>query len=1170
MDVCHRGWGVRTSFMRRLVRRPGVKGGVILFRGIGAAARRYLEADRSTADEYYLEGGTALAEFAVTDSEGEVIEARTLDPVQYAAWVDWMDPISGTLMGTPRGAGEGMRGSPRFAEMVINAPKSLSIAAALYPEVSDVLDVAQQDAAAEIRRWLAQHSVTRIGPRHAREVVPVQQLQSVSVAHKTSRAGDPHRHIHFQIGTRVYAAGTWRGLDTTALFKQQGAIRALGTAIIAAHPQLAAVLDQHGLTLDPVTGEVAELEPFNAALSKRGAQVERNLATFEAEWEAAHPGEEPGPVVRARLKAKAWQHERPGKKPTVLGSEAGWRVELEDAGYSPDAPRAHRPVPVALDELRIEEVASRALDRAAAGASAWTVHTLREHVTRITTEHGVQATPEELREFLQLATQLAASDCLSVLPPGVPKPEHVAHLTSLRVVAVEMELRDLLTARAEKSNQRVPGVHGLAMQASLDDEQERAAAVVASTNPLVVVEGAAGSGKTTMLKMAIATAAAEGREMRVVTPTKKAADVAAQELGIPTDSVAALVYAHGFRWNSDGVWTRLKPGDTDPETGSTYRGPAQEARLARGERIVVDEAGMLDQDSALALLQVADEAGATVALVGDRAQLPAVGRGGVLDIAIKLTSAVVDMTRLHRFTDPAYAALTLELRHARNATAIFDRLNEHGLTILHDTDEDVQAAIATTTSTADAITAATNDEARSLNERIRAERVDRGEVDDARTVFGSDGLPIGVGDVIQTRRNESTLGVAKRQTWTVQHVGDDGALSVVETGNGRKQQRTVTLPAEYVAEDAHLAYAVTAYGVQGSTVNAAHTLLSDAIDAAGVYVGMTRGRDTNRLHIVASDLADAKQQFVDALARDRADRGLEDATERAREAVADLVADGPMSVVSAERNRIIERIAKADAEREQWVSAAVRLHDQSQRHKAEYEPQRALAEAADAKAAAVLAEVVESLAQEAVAGGAAFLAAQQDAIAARRAKESASRFRKRPATRTANNADARRAETERVVRGRWQSVPRSESNLPAWSESVAQHEASRVPAVVEARVEAAQARQIANEITARQSREHMALYERVLGDRRPSAVAARVKALREKAAQDRRYLAQLDALPPDEAVKLVNERAAQDEAQRLAAEESRRAAEVGATRLDALRNEPSRDRSSYRDGRLLS
>ncbi|WP_460784662.1 MobF family relaxase [Microbacterium tumbae] len=1137
---------------------------MILFRGTGAAARRYLEADRSTADEYYLEGGTALAEFTVSDPASEVIEARTLDPEQYAAWVDWTGPISGTSMGTPRGAGEGMRGSPRFAEMVINAPKSLSIAAALHPEVSDALDAAQQDAAAEIRRWLAQHSVTRIGPRHAREVVPVQQLQTVTVAHKTSRAGDPHRHIHFQIGTRVYAAGKWRGLDTAALFKQQGAVRALGTAIIAAHRRLAAVLDKHGLTLDPATGEVAELEPFNAALSKRGAQVERNLATFEADWEAAHPGEEPGPVVRARLKAKAWEHERPGKKPTVLGSEAGWRAELEDAGYSPDAPRAHRPAPVALGELRIEEVASRALDRAAAGTSAWTVHTLREHVTRITTEHGVQATPEQLREFVQLATQLAASDCLSVLPPGAPTPEHVAHLTSLRVVAVEMELRDLLTARANKSTQRIPDIHELAVQAGLDDDQERAAAVVASADPLVVVEGAAGSGKTTMLTTAIeAAAAAEGRGMRVVTPTKKAAVVAAQELGIPADSVAALVYAYGFRWNSDGVWTCLTPGDTDPETGSTYRGPAQEARLAPGERIVVDEAGMLDQDTALALLHVADEAGATVALVGDRAQLPAVGRGGVLDIAAKLTPAVVDMTSLHRFIDPAYAALTLELRHARNPAAIFDRLNEHGLIILHDTDDDVPENIAKTTSTADAITAATNDEARALNERIRAERVDRGKVDDARTVFGSDGLPIGAGDVIQTRRNDSTLGVANRQTWTVQHVGDDGAVSIIEISNGRKQQRTVTLPAEYVTEDAHLAYAVTAYGVQGSTVNAAHTVLSDAIDAAGVYVGMTRGRETNRLHIVASDLADAKEQFVDALARDRADRGLEDATERAREAVADLIADGPMSIVSAERDRILERIAKADAERERWLSAAVRLHDQSQRHKAEYAPQRELAEAADAKAAVVLADVVESLTQEAVADGATFLAAQQNAIAAHQAKESASRFRKRSSTRTANNADARRAETERAVRDRWQSVPGSESTLLAWSASVAQHEASHVPAVVEARTEATQARKIVSEIAERQSRERMALYERVLGNRRPSTVAARVKALREQVRQDRRYVAQLDALPPDEAVQLVQERAAQAEAQHSAREEARKSAEARAARFrdDDQRRQrgPSRD-----------
>lgn len=397
-----------------------MKGGVILFRGSGADARRYLESDRLRADDYYLEGGTALAEFSVVDASGVVICEGALTADEYAQWVDWINPLTGESMGTPRQAGEGRQGSPRFAEMVVNAPKSLSIAAALHSDVSKALDAAQRDAVAEIRSWLGQHSVTRVGPRGKQEVVPVEQLETVAVSHKTSRAGDPHRHIHFQIGTRVWAAGAWRGLDTAALFRQQGAIRALGTAVIAAHPQLAAVLDAHGLTLDPVTGEVAELQPYNAVMSKRGEQVARNLAKFEADWRAAHPGQEPGPVAMSRLIAMAWDHERPHKKPTALGHEAAWRAELIEAGYRPDPARVPVRAAVSLDELRVQQVASRALDRCAAGASTWTVHDIQEQVTRMITEAGVRAAPAELRDLVALTTRLAADGCLSVLPPDAP------------------------------------------------------------------------------------------------------------------------------------------------------------------------------------------------------------------------------------------------------------------------------------------------------------------------------------------------------------------------------------------------------------------------------------------------------------------------------------------------------------------------------------------------------------------------------------------------------------------------------------------------------------------------------------------------------------------------------------------------------------------------------
>jgi ATP-dependent exoDNAse (exonuclease V) alpha subunit len=410
---------------------------------------------------------------------------------------------------------------------------------------------------------------------------------------------------------------------------------------------------------------------------------------------------------------------------------------------------------------------------------------------------------------------------------------------------------------------------------------------VASTDPLVVVEGAAGAGKTTMLAAAIEAAAAHGHATRVFTPTKKAAEVAHQELGVATDSVAKLVYEHGWRWNRDGAWTRLTVGDTDPATDARYTGPAASARLVRGERIIVDEAGMLDQDTALALLTVADEHGATLALVGDRAQLAAVGRGGVLDMAAQLLPRVHAMTTVHRFADPAYAALTVQMRRGERRSSLFDRLHELGLVVMHESPDALRDALAREWRDGDAVTVATNDEARELNTRIRDERVRAGQVDDHSSTTGSDGLSIGRGDVIQTRQNDSAAHVANRQTWIVQSVGDNGAVWAKEHSPNRRQ-RTVRLPKEYVAEHTHLAYASTAYGIQGSTVRRSHTILGDAMDSAAIYVGMTRGRNFNQLHVVAADLDDAREQFILATERDRADRGLAHATAEAREFVRGL------------------------------------------------------------------------------------------------------------------------------------------------------------------------------------------------------------------------------------------------------------------------------------------
>jgi hypothetical protein len=115
----------------------------------------------------------------------------------------------------------------------------------------------------------------------------------------------------------------------------------------------------------------------------------------------------------------------------------------------------------------------------------------------------------------------------------------------------------------------------------------------------------------------------------VVAPTLRAAQVAHDELGTARHlrcgaGVCAWVAVERRR----RMDTPRYRGDTDPDTGRRFTGPPRDAVLRRGERVIVDEAGMLDQDTAHALFTVTQEAGATVALVGDRAQLPAVGGAG--------------------------------------------------------------------------------------------------------------------------------------------------------------------------------------------------------------------------------------------------------------------------------------------------------------------------------------------------------------------------------------------------------------------------------------------------------------------------------------------------------------------------------------------------------------
>ena len=89
-----------------------------------------------------------------------MVELPPLTGETYEAWVTGLDPSTGM----PRGRLRCDDRAVRFVEVVVNGPKSWSLAAALHPEIATAYDAAQDRAAAQIIAWLAEHATTRVGP----------------------------------------------------------------------------------------------------------------------------------------------------------------------------------------------------------------------------------------------------------------------------------------------------------------------------------------------------------------------------------------------------------------------------------------------------------------------------------------------------------------------------------------------------------------------------------------------------------------------------------------------------------------------------------------------------------------------------------------------------------------------------------------------------------------------------------------------------------------------------------------------------------------------------------------------------------------------------------------------------------------------------------------------
>ena len=274
--------------------------------------------------------------------------------------------------------------------------------------------------------------------------------------------------------------------------------------------------------------------------------------------------------------------------------------------------------------------------------------------------------------------------------------------------------------------------------AALGEEQALALGHVTRARDLAVVVGYAGTGKSTMLGVARAAWEAEGYRVRGAALSGIAAEGLEGGSGIASRTIASLELA----------WSK------------------GHELLARGDVLVVDEAGLIGSRQMERVLGHARDAGAKVVLVGDPEQLQAIEAGAAFR-AIAERVGVAEITTVRRQRADWQQAATRELATGRTAEAL-DRYEQAGAVREHATLDDAKAALLAAWDAerrarpddSRIMPAHTRADVRDLNERARALREAAHETYWGHTVPTENGeRHFGIGDEVLFGRNDRGLGV---------------------------------------------------------------------------------------------------------------------------------------------------------------------------------------------------------------------------------------------------------------------------------------------------------------------------------------------------------------------------------------------------------------------------
>jgi conjugative relaxase-like TrwC/TraI family protein len=813
--------------------------------GKGGGYARYLEGKTIEPErgDYYLspEGEPTQAPgrwLATPDTLARLgIEGATVEGPEFIALMEGRHPRTGGWL-RPEGAGGGRGGG---IDLTFSAPKSVSVVWALGDETQRrEIEAAHAAAVTEAMAHLTE-TVPTVRRRHDGHVYEEHavDLLAAEYRHTTARgvmegdAPDPQIHSHVVITSAIREDGRLVAVASRPIFRSA---RELGAYYRSA---LAHELAGRGYRIERGTGKNGryfEIEGVPRsmldAFSARSREVARAAERFRAKWGRAP---ERGELRQLKLE---------NRKAKVLVTKTDLQLVWNETAARFET------------EGRPSE-SERVLENR---------QPLEDRVEERLTERAATFEPGEFRAVLleQSVGDLSPREALAFSKTMIAErrvlPLEGGLMTTLAVRAREQAIERRFTGLAEDAGRdvgesaRTIASDELAERIGgrLTDEQAHALQVITGGERGEILVGPAGTGKGVVIDAAARAEQHTGNRTFGIAVSGSTA----QRLGYDCPALA------GQTLTLDALVSRIERGQLDVDQTTT---------------IYFDEAGMADTDRLDRLTEVVESTGSKLVAIGDAAQLPSIGAGGMFERLTRLAPSA-ELSNIRRTLDPAEQRAWADLRAGRSDRAM---AHYHSCGQLHmsDTrDEAVEQAAqswAKLTERHDPsevalISDSSNQEIHRLNARAQHFRAQRGEL--GETEVPVPGVHYGVreGDrvaLIDQHHEPGQERIENGSRGQVLDINPQGGVLVEFDVTGR----TRTLQGDDLAR-LRLGYAQHIHRAQGATVTRtlvvtggwqtskepAYVEASRARKGTNWFVSRqdlgTEGHDTNRIARLAEQM----------------------------------------------------------------------------------------------------------------------------------------------------------------------------------------------------------------------------------------------------------------------------------------------------------------------------